>query len=329
MALTHPKLSGNLRLQAAANNNPALGALDSGNPAVRLLQEALVELGFKLPQSTKPSGDLDGVYGLEMHAVVRAFQRKHGLKEDGAAGHDTLHKIDTLLPRGGGSGGGGGGSVTSPLGKVTVWFNVFIPQHIPGLTFPLSGSPGVTAVTDDSLPLGIKRTIQTNNRLFDDTLSPHLSSLLHSQVIVDFGLLSAGSPSITQTHTPGLVFDVDSATHKPLGSRRLSATASFVTVFSAPYEVRLRVQLSVSHPFGSLLSLAGNMDVTGDLIIRRGSRNIEVKGKVDDFPAYEAYATEGGSAFGKAIYTLSVPPGKKPKDLLGSPSRAASGSVVL
>lgn len=96
MALTSPRFRDNKRLQKASENDPPLrsGCIDE---AVRILQQALIDLGFPLPISVKKFGSPDGIYGPETKAAVMAFQKKHGLSADGIAGRDTLGKMDKLL----------------------------------------------------------------------------------------------------------------------------------------------------------------------------------------------------------------------------------------
>jgi len=96
MALRSPRFAKDERLQRAANNNPPLRAGETGE-AVRLLQQALIDLGFPMPISVKRFGSPDGIYGNETTTRVREFQRKNGLSADGIAGRDTLAKLDALL----------------------------------------------------------------------------------------------------------------------------------------------------------------------------------------------------------------------------------------
>lgn len=98
--LTSPRLAPNDRLQRAFDNSPAVHIGESGE-AIRLLQQALVDDGFAMPKSTKPTGELDGGFGAETFAVVKEFQAKHGLTVDGIVGRETLGVLDGLeLARG-------------------------------------------------------------------------------------------------------------------------------------------------------------------------------------------------------------------------------------
>jgi len=93
--LASPKLAGNDRLQRAFDNSPALHIGESGE-AVRLIQEVLVDDGFDMPGSTKPTGELDGQFGQETFDVLKLFQEKHALDVDGIVGRQTLREMDQL-----------------------------------------------------------------------------------------------------------------------------------------------------------------------------------------------------------------------------------------
>ena len=97
MALKSPRFANNARLQRAADNSPAMRAVESGE-AVRLVQQALIDLGFPMPISTRRYGSPDGIYGDETVKQIRAFQAQQVLMPDGAAGRQTLAKMDQLLP---------------------------------------------------------------------------------------------------------------------------------------------------------------------------------------------------------------------------------------
>lgn len=86
------------RLQAAANNRPPMRFGERGE-AVKKLQQALLDLKFPMPISTRRQGVPDGIYGRETAATVRKFQAKYGLKIDGVAGQHTLTRLDQLFRR--------------------------------------------------------------------------------------------------------------------------------------------------------------------------------------------------------------------------------------
>lgn len=92
-----PPFVANARILRAAQNAPVMKEGERG-PPVSILQGALLDLGYKLPQSIhgKP-GQPDGIFGGETTQVLRKFQSDNKLQPDGAAGRDTLECLDALL----------------------------------------------------------------------------------------------------------------------------------------------------------------------------------------------------------------------------------------
>lgn len=87
------KYSRNARLEKAFDNDPTLKKGETSD-AVKLVQEGLVADGFEMPISTKPTGEMDSVFGDETFRTVQKFQRKHNLSDDGIVGRETLRKLD-------------------------------------------------------------------------------------------------------------------------------------------------------------------------------------------------------------------------------------------
>jgi peptidoglycan hydrolase-like protein with peptidoglycan-binding domain len=98
MALTSPRFTGDTRLANVAQNSPPMNWGEVGEP-VRLVQQALMDLGFSMPVTTQKFGSPDGIFGDETKAIVRAFQSRNGLVADGVVGAGTLGKLDQLAPR--------------------------------------------------------------------------------------------------------------------------------------------------------------------------------------------------------------------------------------
>jgi peptidoglycan hydrolase-like protein with peptidoglycan-binding domain len=97
MALANPRFSSNRELAAAANNKPPLKR-GAGGEGVAILQQALLDLGFAMPISTRPrGGSPDGIFGAETESAVREFQRKNKLQQDGVAGRQTLQQLETSI----------------------------------------------------------------------------------------------------------------------------------------------------------------------------------------------------------------------------------------
>src|SRR5262245_56266453 len=96
MALTSPRYANNQRLQNAARNNPAMGFGEIGEPG-RIIQQALIGLGYVMDISVKKFGTPDGIFGNETRDRVKSFQRGHYLYPDGIVGKFTMAKFDEPL----------------------------------------------------------------------------------------------------------------------------------------------------------------------------------------------------------------------------------------
>ncbi|HMP02738.1 MAG TPA: peptidoglycan-binding domain-containing protein [Gemmatales bacterium] len=97
MALVSPRFAHHVRLQSAARNQPPLRPGESG-AAVGIVQQALIDLGFLMPITTRnQSAPPDGIYGEETTRIIRAFQKQHSLSSDGIAGQDTMHALDAAF----------------------------------------------------------------------------------------------------------------------------------------------------------------------------------------------------------------------------------------
>jgi peptidoglycan hydrolase-like protein with peptidoglycan-binding domain len=83
------------RLLEAADNKPALRKGENSE-AVAILQQALIDLGYPMPISTRRTGRPDGIFGDETEATVATFQQKERLSRDGVAGRHTLGRLDVL-----------------------------------------------------------------------------------------------------------------------------------------------------------------------------------------------------------------------------------------
>ncbi len=87
-ALQSDRFAGNATLEAVLANKSKLQRGSKGE-AVRLVQEALMELGYALPKY-----GADGSFGGEMESAVKQFQSEEGLGDDGVVGTGTLGRLD-------------------------------------------------------------------------------------------------------------------------------------------------------------------------------------------------------------------------------------------
>jgi peptidoglycan hydrolase-like protein with peptidoglycan-binding domain len=96
MSLQATRLRTNQRLCVVDMGGALLRQGETGE-AVEILQQALIDLKFPMPRTTKPGGLSDGIFGGETTATVKAFQRKEGLVVDGFVGPKTLQRFDSIL----------------------------------------------------------------------------------------------------------------------------------------------------------------------------------------------------------------------------------------
>lgn len=97
MPLSYPPFVASDRIRKAAENSPQMAHGEQGK-AVAILQGALIDLGYKMPISTRDNGFPDGVFGSETKATVYQFQVDKKLNgKDGVAGRETFTRLDVLL----------------------------------------------------------------------------------------------------------------------------------------------------------------------------------------------------------------------------------------
>src|SRR5262249_60344032 len=95
--LESAQLGGDPQLQNAFDDKPPIGFGHSG-PAIKKVQQALIDLGSFMPRSTKNgTAPPDGVFGTEMLQVIKGFQFRQGIQIDGILGRQTLGELDSLL----------------------------------------------------------------------------------------------------------------------------------------------------------------------------------------------------------------------------------------
>jgi peptidoglycan hydrolase-like protein with peptidoglycan-binding domain len=90
--LHNPRFSGEPKLEAAFDNEIVI-AVGSCGDHVRRIQEALLDLGFKLPKY-----GADEEFGSETQRAVADFQSQHDAVPDGAVGLITMGLLDLLTP---------------------------------------------------------------------------------------------------------------------------------------------------------------------------------------------------------------------------------------
>jgi peptidoglycan hydrolase-like protein with peptidoglycan-binding domain len=90
--LNFAKFAASARIRRAADNAPPMKPGEPDRDAVKILQEALIQAGFKIKDGPT------GFYGPQTVAAVKQVESKHGLNTDaGIAGHQVITQLDALL----------------------------------------------------------------------------------------------------------------------------------------------------------------------------------------------------------------------------------------
>lgn len=93
MPLRLPRFSSDPDLVKASENHPPLRP-GTHSEAVVIVQQALLDLGFPMPISTKGGVIPDGIFGSETRAAVEKFQLVNALVGDGIVGTKTLARLE-------------------------------------------------------------------------------------------------------------------------------------------------------------------------------------------------------------------------------------------
>jgi hypothetical protein len=220
---------------------------------------------------------------------------------------------------------------------VIVWINAFIPANVPGYTKLIStgANAGKTAVPLPSVarlnPLNTFKAWDagylTDQRTFSPV--PSASCRMQSLAVVNTGPAPA---LLKQTHTSSGTTEVDTSRGLTLSTAvanmRNCRFFNF-TVSAAKTVLTVDVEGSASDP---LVSAAANITYEGTFTITLqpdGRTVVDFRGKIDVFPAFEAYAQVLGAT--KALFSSPPPPGNTVVDLakhLG-PTRPVAGSATF
>jgi hypothetical protein len=244
--------------------------------------------------------------------------------------------------------------------QLKFWINAFIPGTVSGYTQSITKG---THAGKTAIPLpGVARfhpgnTLKprntgylTDQRSFSG--DPSASTRMRSIVTVD---LTPGSCyPLTALHETSGTTEVDIASGAQLGFGKadMSRCTWQQAVFTSPIVIG-----SMLFPFGSLVPISGgfrppdpkefHLDLAaqaGDPLVA-GAADIDYEGrfsvwqsgvapnivtvtftgKLDSFPAYEAYASYGGIT--KTLFTSAPPPGNTVLNLLGRATRPVSSTV--
>lgn len=187
--LTSPRFAGDTVLEAVYDNERLLQSGNNG-PAVKKLQQALVDSGFPLPRF-----GADGKFGSETQTTVKDFQHASGLTGtdvDGVVGPTTMGWLDQRFSAG-----------PTPAGT------------------SLGATTGCTAIKTVEVDL-----VSMDGSTMDPTAQLERANTIFNQCCVRFALKSGGSEGNART-TSMLGGDTDLAQSPSCGSATAEETALF------------------------------------------------------------------------------------------------------
>jgi hypothetical protein len=85
-------------------------------------------------------------------------------------------------------------------------------------------------------------------------------------------------------------------------------------------KILVEMACSASNPCAPTSRLFGDIDYTGRITIDVGARSLELVGLIDQFPAFEAYATLNDGA-GFTLFRMPPPPGNTVMNLPAAADR--------
>jgi hypothetical protein len=234
--------------------------------------------------------------------------------------------------------------MTVPIRSVKFWINAFIPRDIPGYTRVVPAGPhrGLTMIPG---PSPVSDCFLTDQRTFSNNI--HAKSRMHAEVKVD---VSNPTPTLSQWHNCDYTTECDcedgdveclkkgntsrmsfsllpnpiqtSTSSRPRTMLLPQTTISYPTGAPRPANqlIRIRMDCAASNPCSPSSRLFGDIDFTGTIEIDIVQRTIEFNGLLDQFPAFEAYATINDGA-GVTMFQESPPTGNTVMNLPGKANR--------
>ena len=165
----------------------------------------------------------------------------------------------------------------------------------------------------------------TDQRGFSNDLNA--KSRMHSEVKVDF---TSGRPTITQIHKCDLTTEVDceDGDVESTGTGSTSRMLFQLLPSSTPQLTIISVKCAASNPCAPTSRLFGDIDFFGTLTVNVATRSVKFDGKIDQFPAFEAYATIN-DGLGIMLFQESPPAGNTIMNLPGTANRPIVKTITF
>lgn len=205
-----------------------------------------------------------------------------------------------------------------PITSVKVWINAFIPRNVPGVTVAAPGASAGTTMVRGPLDT----CFLTDNRDFDANI--HASSRMHSELTVEV----AGPRRGLEWHNCDETMRIHPTTGRVVARRQASTSRMrFVNLrgrATDPGGIKVEVKGEANNP----LVPSPDIDFVGVITINPRSRTIRFDGRVDEFPAFEMYASVNNTrAF--PLFRVLPNPGRTPWNLPGPANRQVTSTITI
>jgi hypothetical protein len=163
--------------------------------------------------------------------------------------------------------------------------------------------------------VGVSDCYLTDQRSFSADI--HAKSRMHSEFKLAY---SRGTPTMTQWHNCDLTTELDCEDGCVECQKTGKVNRMKFELVSVGSNAEIVMDCAASNPCSPSSRLFGDIDCEAVIRYDPVARLLEIEGKIDQFPAFEAYATMNDGA-GVAIFQLSPPAGNTVMNLPGGANR--------
>lgn len=201
---------------------------------------------------------------------------------------------------------------------VKVWLNAFIPDIVPGKTIHAPASHTGKTMLNGPIFSGC---YLTDNRTFNANIGA--SSRMHSEIEINI----SGPSETFSWHHCYETHEINCTTGAAIctGNGRTSDMKFKNLRGSSTSTIQIDLEGASNNP---CYTGSPDIDYEGTFTIDVGRRIVEFTGKIDAFPAFEAYATADGGA-GVMMFNTMPLAGKSPWNLPGDATRVQTGRASI
>jgi hypothetical protein len=212
------------------------------------------------------------------------------------------------------------------------WINAFIPRDLPGYTIVVPKGPhaGKTMIPGPQtigvstpiryigigkVPVGLSDCYLTDQRSFSSDI--HAESRMHSEVRIDF---STPTPGIFPWHDCFPTIECDCEDGEEECREKGKINRMIFHPISIDSKTIIHMDCAANNPCAPTSRLFGDIDYKGLIVFDKEKRSVEIDIFIDQFPAFEGYATINDGA-GVPLFRESPPLGNTVMNLPGGANR--------